>query len=144
MQRDGGSIGGSLIASRSEEEVRREEEISDALGEVLERVGREEDQDDVIAGGNLSGVVRSSLDLICPPPSRDEGATFEGLSEERRVPRLCGSGEESQERCGGGRGGGVVLVGEEGGGEGDGEGVRGEGNSTGKAKNTGSRKVHCT
>ena len=35
-------------------------------------------------GDGLSGVVRSSLDLVCPPPTGDEGATFQLGHDEQR------------------------------------------------------------
>ena len=78
--------------------------ISDALSEVLEREIAHEDSHDSCSSthdGNLSGVVRSSLDLLCPPPTRDEGATFETSREERRPTGACASsGEEETQESG--------------------------------------------
>ena len=81
-----------ICSSQLLEEARQENLISDALDNVLaSQLVPEESTGD----GNLSGVVRSSLDLVCPPPMGDEGATFELSGEESRQNSVCGSsGEE--------------------------------------------------
>jgi hypothetical protein len=63
----------------------------------------------------LSGVVRSSLDLVCPPPTGDEGATFQlGREEQRHTTAQCvisSDGEEGRQEP---DDGGKVEVGQEG------------------------------
>ena len=89
-------VHGSLICSlQLLEEARQEKMISDALDNVLDsQLVPEESTGD----GNLSGVVRSSLDLVCPPPAGDEGATFELSREESRQNPVCGSSGEEDAR----------------------------------------------
>ena len=68
----------------------------------------------------LSGVVRSSLDLVCPPPTGDEGATFQlGREEQQHTTAQCvtsSDGEEGRQEPDDGvsGNGGQVGVGEEG------------------------------
>jgi hypothetical protein len=73
------------------EEARQEKMISDALDNVLNSQLAPDESIRSTGDGNLSGVVRSSLDLVCPPPMGDEGATFELSREESRLNPACGS-----------------------------------------------------
>ena len=102
--------------------------------------------------GNLSGVVRSSLDLVCPPPTGGEGATFQLGSEERRQPtsRRCvvsSDEEEGVRQPGEGvlRGGEQEGTGGERQGDGETGSVHGEAGSDGnqekEMKKSRSRKV---
>lgn len=81
------------------EETRREV-ISDTLGDALDAQVSCEELRSSTGDGNLSGVVRSSLDLVCPPPTTDEGATFEMSREERRPSQVCASSGEEEAQDG--------------------------------------------
>ena len=88
--------------------------IPDALDLVLD--AHREDADDscgTTGNDNLSGMVRSSLDLVCPPPMRGEGATFEMSREERRLNRVCAARQDSGSRTLSSEGGGCMEGGEE-------------------------------
>ena len=94
--------------------------------------------------GNLSGVVRSSLDLVCPPPTGGEGATFQLGSEERRQPtsRRCVVSSEEEEGVlqpeeGGLRSGEQERAGGERQGEGETGSVHGEAGSDGNQEKSG-------
>ena len=68
-----------------------------ALGEDLRTQVAQRESHSSAGDCNLSGVVRSSLDLVCPPPIRGEGATFEVSREEERPPQaVCTSSRESE------------------------------------------------
>ena len=67
------------------------------------------------SNSNLSGVVRSSLDLVCPPPTGGEGATFQLSTEERERTQRCVREDVSEgDEC--------VMGGDGEEGEGEGEG----------------------
>ena len=104
------------------EEARKDNVASDAPDEVFVSEVEGTCVPHQSTGGDdnlLSGVVRSSLDLVCPPPRRGEGATFELTSEERRLShesytsRTEREEEEEEEE----------EAGEDGGGEGEGVSV---------------------
>lgn len=68
-----------------------------ALGEDVRTQVAQRESHSSAGDCNLSGVVRSSLDLVCPPPIRGEGATFEVSREEERPPQaVCTSSRESE------------------------------------------------
>ncbi len=81
-QREGGGQG------RTHDHSMTEEMISDALGEVLENTHTASSFSP--GDGNLSAIVRSSLDLICPPP---EGAMVIS-SEENRSDRITTASQQ--------------------------------------------------
>ena len=50
--------------------------MSGPLNSTSETERQSQSTEEAAPDGNLSGVVRSSLDLVCPPPTGGEGATF--------------------------------------------------------------------
>ena len=82
------------------EETGREEVVSVTPGPVL-KSQLEDFRESCTDDNNLSGMVRSSLDLVCPPPISTEGATFELSSQERRLSPAYNSDEETVVQDGG-------------------------------------------